>query len=472
MSLDIDPAVFGVPDDRASEPVAGVLADGHRPTDVGNADRLVAAADGCIRYVHAWSRWIVYRDGRWIIDTGDALITEIAKQVPRRMLDRAVTLDRDRRDELWKWATRSETSGAVASMVRLARGIDGVIVEHEYLDAAPFLLNVLNGTIDLRTGRLLDHDPEHLLTMQAPVIYAPDADASLWRACVQRWQPDSDQRAYLQRAVGSAITGHPIEHVFVNHGDGGNGKSKFFGAIAAVLGPYHVVPHESLLVVQRHEQHDTVKARLFRTRMAVGAETDRGARLDETKIKDLTGGDPVEARRMREDLWKFAPTWTLFLHTNHRPRVRDTSEGIWRRLRLIRWTVTIPKNEQDDHLADRLAGEASGILNWLIEGCLDWQQRGLDEPPSVALDTAGWRGDEDIIGRWLADCTIQGPAYSATAAQLRESHERWCKYNGENPLSAKALGVELERRNFDSAKVGKLNVRTWLGVGLLHDHED
>ena len=181
-------------------------------------------------------------------------------------------------------------------MVRLARGIDGVIVDHNDLDVDPFLLNVINGTVDLRTGKLLDHDPEHLITLQAPVMHATRRRSAV--ACMRApVAPDPDQCVYLHRKVGSAITGQPVEHVFVNHGDGGKGKSKFFGAIAGVLGPYYLVPHKSSLVVQRHEQHDTVRARLFRARMAVGAETDQAARLDEKHHDGQTGPRAHRARR-------------------------------------------------------------------------------------------------------------------------------------------------------------------------------
>lgn len=444
---------------------ARALADGFRDTDVGNADRLVAAAGGRIRYVHAWGRWIVYRDGHWMVDSGDTLVTEHAKQVPRRMFERAAQLPSEQREAMWKWANRSETASAVGNMIRLARGVDGVLVDHRELDADPWLLNVANGTVDLRTGGLRPHDPDDLQTMQAPVTYDPDADAPLFRACLERWQPDPEVRDYLQRAVGSGLTGHPIEHFFVNHGEGANGKGKFFGALNAVLGPYYVVPHKSLLVVQRHEQHDTVKAKLFGARMAVGAETDQGARLDEAKVKDLTGGDPLEARRMREDPWPFMPTWTMFLHTNYRPRVRGTDEGIWRRVRLIPWTVTIPEHERDDQLAAKLADEGPGILNWLVAGCLAWQDRGLDEPERIQAATEDWRTDEDVVGRFLADCATDGPDHHVTSAKLREAFQTWCDDNGERALSAKALGAELERRGYDSAKVG--GKRCWIGLGLL-----
>lgn len=449
----------------------GALGDGYRATDVGNAARLVAAANGRIRYVHGWSRWIVFRDGRWIIDTGDALVTEFAKQVSRSMFGRAAQLTGHDRDELWKWAKQSEGASKLANMIRLARGITEVLVQHEDLDAHPMLLNTLNGTVDLTTGELRPHNPDDLLTMQAPVMFDAAANAPLWRDCLERWQPDPAQRDYLQRVAGSGITGYPVEHFFINLGTGANGKSRFFGAIAQVLGDYYVVPHKSMLVAQRYEQHDTVKADLRGTRLAVGAETQQDDRLNAAQIKDLTGGDSLRARRMREDPWRFSPTWTLFLHTNHRPRISDTSEGIWRRVRLIDWPETIPPNQRDPQLADKLATEGPGILNWLIKGALSYTRRGLLEPDTIAAATAAWRAEEDKIGRFLHDCTIQLPNAQVTAHALHAAFQTWCTDHGEASETPKALGLALGKRGFESTRVGRRRKTTWVGLDLRTDEQ-
>jgi putative DNA primase/helicase len=377
-----DPDERGPWDDNGTVSTIEVMAlpDGFRPTDVGNASRLVASSDGRLRYVHAWAKWLVYDAGRWNIDTGDALVTEHAKQVARRLFHVAADLARDERRAVLRFAAKCETAASIANMLRLARGVPGVLVDHHDLDADPWLLNVQNGTIELRTGALRDHDPDDLLTMQAPVIYDPAATAPLWTACLETWQPDPDVRGFLQRAIGSAVTGHPVEHLFANVGTGANGKSKCFATVSAVLGPFAVIPHKSLIVASKHEGHPTHVASLFRARMLVAPETSQDDRLDEEMVKNLTGGDQLRARRMREDEWTFAPTHTTFMHTNHRPRIRGVDEGIWRRLRLIPWSVTIPLGERDEHLADKLLMERSGILNWIVAGALAWQERGLAEP--------------------------------------------------------------------------------------------
>lgn len=442
------------------------LLDGHRPTDLGNADRLVAHLDGRARYVDTWGKWLVWTDeGVWRVDPKQARIIELAKQVPRAMFRLASETGSD---SLWKWAKRSEAASSIKNMIDMARGTPGVLLDHHQLDAHPWLLNVTNGVLDLRTGQLHPHDPDLLLTCQAPCAYDPDAQAPLFEACLEVWQPDPTVRAFLARAAGTSLTGVAVEKVFVNLGDGGNGKGKFYGALQDTLGPdYSVVPHKSLLVMERHSQHDTVVARLRGARMAIAGETDAGDRLDDAKVKMLTGGDLLEARRMREDPWQFRPSHTLFLHTNHRPRVRGDDEGIWRRLRLIPWDVTIPPGDRDEHLAAKLAAEAPGILAWAVRGCLEWQTHGLGEPDPILDATAQYRAGEDHVGRFLADCCYLGDTARVPAADLRSAYETWCDNAGETVWSAKAVGQKLQAKGLDTARLGNRNIRTWIGIGLL-----
>lgn len=449
----------------AGEAEVYALGDGHRPTDVGNANRLAAVADGRIRYVDQWGKWLVYEDGVWHIDAGNVRVTGWAKRVPREMFKRAADMEGHAREQMWVWAKKSESSAAIAAMIRLTADIPGVLVNHTDLDQHPFLLNVRNGTIDLRTGDLLDHNPEHLLTRQAPVIYDKSSQADLWSACLATWQPDGEMREYLQRVVGSGAAGHPVEAIFINLGEGGNGKSKFFGAIHHVLGPYAGVPHKSLLIATKHQQHETVMADMFGVRIAIAAETEAGERLDEASIKNLTGADVLEARRMREDRWKFKPTLTLFLSTNHRPRVRGSDEGVWRRVQLIRWDTTIV--DRDEHLAGKLEAEASGILNWIVSGARQWLSGGLRTPQRVVDATKAYRGEEDHVGRFLDDVCRQGTGCWVSSADLRIAYEAWCHEVGEAPWSQRAMGPELTSRGFTRAKKGDANHKGWKGLELL-----
>lgn len=468
--VDVDPvqAPRGADDEEDDE--EGALPDGWRATDVGNAARLLTHSAGRLRYVHAWGKWIVYQRGRWIIDENDALVTEHAKQVARGLFKVAAGIagDKDERGRAWNWAIKSEASGAIAAMVRLARGAPGVLVAHEQLDADPFLLNVRNGTIDLRTSALRPHDPDDLMTVQCPVSYDPDARAPLWDACVDRWQPDPEVRTYIQVRAGAAATGKPTETVDVDYGGGGNGKSKFWGAIQHVLGDYTVVPHKSLLVAQRHEQHATVVANLFRKRLAVASETKAADVLDDEQVKNLTGGDRLSGRRMREDPWEFEPTHTLVMFSNHRPTIKGRDEGIWRRLRLVPWEVTIPEDERDDDLADKLKAEAPGILNWIVEGARRFISEGLTPPLAVRAATDDYRADEDTVGRFVGEVLRIGVGW-AWSADIRSELEAWCADEGVTPVPdmkdlaevLRADGCQTERRSI-SGRRGTI----WRGVTL------
>jgi putative DNA primase/helicase len=444
--------------------------DGYRLTDTGNASRLVKLLDGRARYVHAWGKWIVYRAGRWAIDENDALMSQKAKGVARdlfRLLPR-LEFDSDKRKELFAWAMRSESSGAIAAMVRLARGAPGILVEHEELDSNPDTLNCRNGAIDLRTGTLRAHDPADLCTKQTAVAYSPAASAPLWTACLETWQPDAAMREYLQREAGAAVTGHHTETLSVHHGDGANGKSRFFGAIQHVLGDYAMVPHKSLLVTARHEQHETIKADLFRARLAVASETRARDVLDDEQVKAITGGDRQRARRMREDPWYFDPTHTLVTFSNHRPRVQGRDEGIWRRLRLVPWDVAIPEGERDRALADKLRAEAEGLLAWAVTGARRFLADGLAPPDAVVAATDRYRSEEDLPRRFVDEMLIFAPDRWVASSVLVGELEAWARGLGVDPPDMREVAA-IFRKHGCAGKLRRVagdRRRTWSGVAL------
>jgi P4 family phage/plasmid primase-like protien len=411
------------------------LADGHRATDVGNADRLAALADGHIRYVHAWSKWIVYTDGVWQIDTSDALITELAKVVARKMFRQAAALAGDQRDAMWKWAKRSETTPSIRAMIHLTRGISGILVDHTALDQRPWLLNVANGTIDLRTARLLDHDPEHLLTKVIPLTYDAHAAAPQFEKFLERIMPDRNVRSYLHRFVGYSATGLIREHVFpIWWGDGSNGKSTLIGLIRQALGDYAISAARDLFMASKYESHDTKYADLFGRRLATRTETRDGGNLDEARVKELTGGDPMKGRRMREDYWEFEPSHKLVLATNHKPRIEGTDHAIWRRVHLVPFTEKIVEPELDPELPEKLQAELPGVLAWIVRGCAEWQKHGLKVPSKVQAATAAYKGESDLTARFLDECGIElrpdDPAAWERSSVLTEMHRKWCDDNG------------------------------------------
>jgi putative DNA primase/helicase len=454
-------------DEDEGENVA-VAPDGLRLTDTGNAQRFVDSARGQVRYVHKWGRWIVYDHGRWNVDANDALVTEMAKNVPRILMAMVPGINgKDERGRVFNAAVRAESSGALAAMVRLARGIPGVIVDHEDLNSDGLILNCTNGTVDLTTGELRPHDPADLCTQQCPVDYDPAAAAPLWDACMERWQPDPEVREYLQREAGAGATGRHTETLSIHYGLGANGKSKYFGAQQSALGDYSVVPHKSVIVASRHEQHATVVADLFRRRLVVAGETSDSARINEDQAKNLTGGDRITARRMREDPWEFDPTHTLIMFSNHLPNIAGTDNGIWRRVRLIPWDVTIPAAEQDEALGDKLDAELPGVLRWMVEGAVRYLKDGLGAPDRIVARTAEFRGDQDTVGRFIADVGIRtDPMGRVPTSVLTEAHEAWCADNGvgskEVPGHWKRITAELRKLGANPRK--RSNVRQWDGI--------
>ena len=442
-------------------------------TDTGNASRLVTLHGERLHYIAIWRKWLVWllEQGRWSLDHGDVLIRELAKGVGLRLKATAAQAE-DRK--LFAFALRTLDSHGIGGMVDLTRGAPGILLDHEALDCDPWKLGVQNGTIDLRAGALRAADPADLMMMQAPTRYDAEATAPRWTQAMGEWFPDPGVRAYVQRLAGSALVGAQLEHVFVIHyGGGRNGKGTFIRALERVLGPYAGGIHLSLLVETKWDQHDTVKAALFRTRLAVASETKRRVRLHEANVKNLSGGDRIFARRMREDLWGFNPTHSLWLQTNHLPEISGRDVGIWSRIRVVKWVTTFSEQEQDRTLDGTLAGEASGILKWLVEGCLEWQRVGLAEPEAVIRETLAYRQAEDVFSRFCADARLVFDRHAKIQAGVLQSMlSDWAHDEGVEP-SRQELGGWLKEHDAKRRRLREIGadgaarqVRYWVGVGL------
>jgi len=449
-------------------------------TDTGNATRLVALHGDRLHYIAAWGKWLVWTvsQGRWNLDHRDVQVRELAKDVGRSLKEAAAqdANDAAAARRMFAFALKSLDTRGISGMVDLARGIEGIQIGHEALDRDGWALGVQNGVVDLRTGTLRPANPADLMMMQAPVSYDEEAPAPRWRQACTEWFPNDTVRAYVQRVAGSALVGAQPDHVFIIHyGGGRNGKGTFVRALQRVLGPYAGVIHLSLLVESKYAQHDTVRAALFRTRLAVASETQRRVKLDEASVKNLTGGDRITARRMREDLWEFDPTHSLWLQTNHLPEISGRDRGIWSRIRVIKWDMTFAEQQQDRTLDATLATEAPGILRWLIEGCLEWQRGGLAEPETVVRETLAYRKSEDTFARFA---TESGLAFRRNleiqAGELQRLLTDWAEAEGIDPRR-RELGAWLQengakrhqRREQDAD--GKTRPRYWRGVGIVGD---
>ena len=325
----------------------------------------------------------------------------------------------------------------------------------------------------MSTGRLRDFRRSDLITKLAPVRFDPHAKGRTWdRFLYTVFAGQVDLIRYVQRLVGYSLTGNTSEHVLpFLLGGGANGKSTFVELILSLLGPdYAMKAGPDLLMARRGEAHPTERADLHGKRFVACVETEAGRRLNESLVKELTGGDRVRARRMREDFWEFVPMHHVWLAGNHKPVVHGRDHGIWRRLKLIPFLVTIPPGGQDKRLGEKLKAELPGILNWVVAGCLDWRKNGLNEPDVVRAHTDRYAEEMDEVGRFVTECCEAGPAFIEEGGKLYRKFQEVCP---DGDMSNHAFAARLKEKGFvnrdpDSGKEvkTKAGVKAWRGLRL------
>lgn len=467
------------PDEPSTE--NGSTADEYDLTDAGNAQRLIDKRGTHLRFVPAWHQWLVYQDGRWTDDHANVIVSRWALETNTEILaatDVAAASDGGKRAlALFNWRKKSRSATGVRDAVNLARTMEAVYLRHEDLDSDPWLFNVRNGTIDLHTGELRAHRPEHLLHLQSGVHFDKAAQAPMWMVFLKQILPDDDVRNFVQRLLGMALVGKQLEHVLpIAIGDGANGKSTLTRVVSSVLGDYSIVVSRDLLLADKQDRHPTGRAALFRRRFAHLGELNPDSRLDEAQVKELTGGDRISARRMREDPWEFDPTHTLFVHANHRPRIEGTDHAIWRRVLLLLFDVQIPASEQNTHLADEIIeNESSGVFNWLLAGLMDYLQHGLQAPEAVMAATMRYREESDTAQRFVIDVGLEiRPDGWMTAAGLKDRHSEWfgdAAIGGSEGTHYRRVLKHLEGLGAYKDR-GSGGVRLWKGIRLPLDESD
>ncbi len=435
-------------------------------TDTGNAERLADRHGANLRYCYPWGKWLVYDGTRWRVDDRGAVV-RLAKDAARSIFEEAKEApDDETAKRLGKWASSSLSEGKLRAMISLAQSEPGIPVLPEEMDASPDLLNVLNGTIDLRTGELREHRRADLVTKLAPVEYDPDAATPLWARTLERTLPSEEVRGFFKKLCGYALTGDVSEHILpVLYGTGANGKSTVLNALLEAAGEYGMQAAPDLLIAKRGA-HPTEIADLFGMRLVASIEVEDGRRLAEALVKNLTGGDKIRARRMRQDNWQFGPTHTVFMAVNHKPIVKGTDTGIWRRIRLIPFTETIPPAEQDKQLPAKLRAELPGILAWAVEGCLEWRREGLQAPEAVRRATAGYRSEMDVIGDFISDRCYRREQLQVGKDELYKAYQMWCEDAGERAESKRKFGMILKDRGIEDGRNAERTQRIWKGIGL------
>jgi putative DNA primase/helicase len=426
------------------------------------------------RYVDLFGRWMLWDGARWRKDTRLQHMTE-CREYLRTRADDIVRAARSRRipdfpvekAEIIAKAVRSAQT--VANVASLARSNRELASDVEMWDRDQYLLGTPEGTVDLRSGELRPARLEDYITRVTAVAPAPSgAAAPTWQKFLARITDGSDElQSYLQRFAGYALTGAIQEHAFVfGFGTGANGKSVFVNTLANILNEYSITVPTEMLMISNGDRHPTELARLQGIRLAIGSETEDGRQWAETKIKSLTGGDRIPARYMRQDFFEFDPQFKLFVIGNHKPSLRGVDEAIRRRLHFVPFTVTIPAAERDPELPTKLKAEWPAILTWMIEGCLEWQEKGLAAPDEITKATDAYLTDEDAFTRWRDECTTDDPNDYEKTGDLWASFKRWAELAGEYVGKQRRFSERLEGAGLTADREGKNRDRVYRGISL------
>lgn len=465
-------------------------------TDLGNAERFRERYRGRLLFCAAIG-WLAWDGRRWSKDGAEELVKIAEHDTVRAIQAEAEAVRetgvRDRgedgardfvvevkrsgeevlySDKIARWGRSSEAANKLGALSK--RGAPYLSIGVDKLDADPMKINVANGTLIVeRSGegdyvKFRPHDPTDLITKLSPVNYDKAAKCDVYDAFLSRIQPNQTMRRFLHQWAGLSLTGDTSEQKLAFlYGKGRNGKSTLVDIWSTVAGDYgETVPIETFLDHGKSRgagQATPDLAILPGVRMLRTSEPEKGSKLAESLIKLVTGGEPIQARHLNRDFFKFYPRFKLTMSGNYRPQIGGTDEGIWRRMRLVPFAISIPKEEVDIHLADKLRKEASGILNRMLDGLRDWCDHGLIEPDEVADATAQYRSDSDPLGRFLQVCVEASAGARVQSSVMHELFDAWCKASGEKTWSPRGLGLALKERGFVAKQS---NVMWWLDVKL------
>ena len=455
--------------ESAKRAAGGVLVH----TELGFAQMFAAAYADRFRYAADLGRWLFFDGRTWCSDFNGGQPLEAAKSLARSILDLAAKeIDDMKREALRKFNARMETAKALKNALSLAQSDPVFAMNACDFDRDPMLLAVDNGVVNLTTGGLRIARPEDLITKRAFVTYDAGVQCPRWLQFIEEVTcGDAELAGYLQRMAGYCCTGSTNEHaLLLLVGEGSNGKSVFTKVLADLLGMYATRLPASALAVRRSDAIPNDIAMLAGTRMALASEMPSGMQLDEAKAKDLASDDTVTARFMHQNYFVFTPTHKLVLATNHLPIIQSSDGGIWRRLKVARFQATFDEKTRDPRLIEKLAAESSGVLNWLVQGCLEWQRRGLDTPQSIREWTGEYRQSLDVVGQFIdgacllaSDDPEHADAYRVSGAVLFDAYEQFARANGLPGMKGRSFGEAMKKR-FKCEKRGGLMVYKGIAV--------
>jgi putative DNA primase/helicase len=443
-------------------------------TDLGNAERFVDAHRDRVLWCPARKAFLVW-DGKrfWWDEHGEVL--KLAHKAARGIFHEAAHAeDEAEQKAIAKWALASQNESRLNAMLSQAKPY--LAVGMEELDRDPWLVNCQNGTLDLRTGRLRPPDPADRITKIVPEEYDTDAPCPRFRCFLKETLVDDAVIRFVKRYAGYTLTGVTRERILaILYGSGKNGKTTLVELFHEVLGDYARNTDVETLLLKKYQGVGNDVAALKGARFVSAAEVERGRRLAESKVKQLTGRDTVTARFLFGENFDFKPEFKLWLSTNNKPIIQGTDDAIWDRLRLIPFTQRFDGERADAKLADKLREERAGVFAWMVEGCLEWQEHGLEEPHTVREATKQYREEMDTLAAFIEDRCVLGEGLVAPATPLYKQYQMWCDDAGEKPETQKMFGMRLRDRGFENGKIKRgthKDLKGWFGIGIRADHPD
>lgn len=421
--------------------------------DTGRGQRLNDQFGEVFRYLADDKQWYFYNGSYWEPDNGrhielatEKVVNSIKTEKPDSSF--ATKTGEDKIMNEWrKFIKDSRSHMAKVHMIDEFKKY--VTIDHGLFDHDNMILNTESGYVDLTNGELKDHDIKMMFSEQTTAEYSDNIDAPMWENFLdQIFNHDKELIHYIQKAVGYSATGSTAEQVmFLLLGSGRNGKSVFINTLRNILGSYaKQMSVESIVVHNSGGNANSDIARLENTRLVTSSEANEGSRLDESLVKQLTGGDRILARFLYGKEFEYDPKFKIWMATNHLPFIRGTDEGIWRRLKVIPFSVQIPKDKVDKNLENKLKSEWTGILNWIVQGAIMWQREGLEDPEKVKNASRNYRQSMDPLEAFLDECCIAGGGYSIKTRPLYDTYRDWAKRSNEHLMSMTKFGKEMSKK--------------------------
>lgn len=400
-------------------------------------------------------KWFFFNGSYWQEDIGNQKVELAAERVANSIktekpeLKFSTKTDNDKAMNEW-YRFQKDSRSHMAKMHMIDEFKKYVIVKHGEFDKEDMLLNTESGYVDLSNGELHDHDIDKKFSHQTLAEYSDNVDAPLWDKFLnQIFNNDEELIHYVQKAIGYSFTGSVDEQcLFILNGRGRNGKSVFSNVVSDVAGNYAKQMNVQTIVAKKNQSGSANSdiARLEGARIVTSSELNEGDRFDESLVKQLTGGDKILARFLYGSEFEYKPKFKIWMATNHLPIIRGTDDGIWRRIKIIPFNIQIPKEKVDKKLEYKLKAEYTGILNWIVQGAIMWQQEGLEDPEAVRQVIENYRAEMDPLDAFLEECCTTGQNYSIKARDMYNAYHEWAKESEEYKMSLNKFGREMSKK--------------------------